>query len=128
MSRAEGIRRLGFKRWYERQLIESHLYFVTWFLCLILICACIEGMSLRGPGWEPALLLALLFGGGAVGLASLRRYSAILQRAEQSRGQSTCSQCGTYARFQVLDALADEQPETWLRVRCGKCGHEWIID
>ena len=29
MTPADGIRRLGFHRWYERQLIESHVYLVT---------------------------------------------------------------------------------------------------
>ena len=35
MSPADGIRKLGFRRWYERQLIESHAYFLTCFLCMI---------------------------------------------------------------------------------------------
>ena len=37
MSPADGIRQLGFRRWYERQLIESHAYFLTCFLCMIMV-------------------------------------------------------------------------------------------
>jgi hypothetical protein len=39
LQSALGIRKLGFERWFERQLIESHVYFVTSFLCLILVLA-----------------------------------------------------------------------------------------
>jgi len=42
---AEGIRKTGFRRWYERQLIESHLYFVTAVLSLIVVGAGLEGFT-----------------------------------------------------------------------------------
>jgi len=35
MNTAESISKFGFKRWYERTLIESHAYLVTCFLGMI---------------------------------------------------------------------------------------------
>lgn len=53
MELAEGIRKIGFARWYERQLMEAHLYLVTAFLCLILLTACASRDSVRAPpGWS----------------------------------------------------------------------------
>ena len=37
MEPADSIRRLGFWRWYERQLIEAHAWFITGFICIVSI-------------------------------------------------------------------------------------------
>jgi len=29
MELSDGIRKIGFRRWYERQLIEGHLYLIS---------------------------------------------------------------------------------------------------
>ena len=138
MSRADGIRKLGFRRWYERRLIEGHAYLVTCFLAMILVAASVETFSLRAPGWQPLIMLALLIGGGLVCAASWRRYHVVLVQAERTGEQSTCSQCHTYGRFQVLEpaprdetrrqAYRPEDPEPTLKVRCRNCGHSWTID
>jgi hypothetical protein len=44
---ADDIRKLGFRRWYERQLLESHACLVTCFLCTILLAVCLEGAMPR---------------------------------------------------------------------------------
>ena len=141
MSRAEGIRKFGFRRWYERQLIEGHAYLVTCFLCMILIAACVEGFSLRAPGWQPLIMLALMLAGGFVCIASWRRYYVVLVRAEHTGEQSTCCECNTYGRFQVLEpapangrsfirhlARSADQTDPRLKVCCRQCGHEWMIE
>jgi hypothetical protein len=52
MEPADSIGRLGFSRWYERRLIEAHAWFVSAFVCVILVAACMEDLSLRGsPTW-----------------------------------------------------------------------------
>jgi hypothetical protein len=132
---ADAIRRLGFKKWYERQLIESHVYLVTCILCLILAVTLLEGFSFRAPGLQPLVGLALIGGGGWVGLFSLRRYGAIMTAAERLSQRSTCGGCGAYATFDILDAggsdaqspAGDATSTTWLRVRCRKCGHGWTM-
>ena len=138
MELADGIRKIGFRRWYERQLIESHLYLLSWFLCLVMVLACLEGFSLRAPGWEPLLRLAAIFGGGAVCIGSLMRYNAMLQVALHAAERSTCGKCAVYGQLEVTGAgllarrvrvgkEAGLRPPA-LAVRCRKCGYEWMIE
>ena len=81
MQTADLIRKRGFKKWYERQLIESHLYLVSCFLCMILVAAGIEEMSFRAPGLKPVMMLVMILAGGAVGLVSWQRYRTIMVAA-----------------------------------------------
>ena len=141
MNRAEGIRKLGFRRWYERQLIEGHAYLVTCFLCVILVAACAKTFSFRAAGWEPLIMLALLMAGGFVCIASWRRYHLVIVRAEFTGEQSTCGECKTYGRFRVTEPApgvpgtynrdfdrGTDQTDSRLKVCCRQCGHEWMIE
>ena len=135
VTRADGIRKLGFRRWYERQLIEAHAYLVTCFLAMILIAACAETFTVRASAWHQLESAALLVGGAIVCIASWRRYHVVLVRAERTGEQSTCTVCHTYGRFNVLEPAAGSRrerrpdgPDPRLRVCCRQCGHEWTID
>jgi len=132
---AEGITKFGFRRWYERQLIEGHVYFVTCFLSMILVAVCLEQIDWRHP-WQELLLLAYVIGGVLLCLLSIRRYNFLLGRAECFGAQSVCGGCATYGVVRVLAASDGRQApgeeafedNAWVRVRCKKCGHEWRID
>ncbi len=129
---ADHIRKRGFKKWYERQLIESHAYLVTCFLCMILVAALLETVNLRAPGLKGLLMLALIAGGGAIGLFSWLRFRAIMVAAERLGGRSVCEQCHAYAKFEIVESGGSRSnPEgvldPWLRVRCRKCGHLWTM-
>lgn len=134
MEPVAAIRKLGFKRWFERQLIESHVYLVTFLLCLVLAIAVFEQLGSRAGGLERALMYAAMIGGGALGMVSLNRYIALLFRALRLAERSTCKNCGAYARFSVLDSArspvgddADGRYGLWLRVKCKTCGQEWTM-
>ena len=133
MSLSEGIRRIGFRRWYERQLIESHLYLVSSFLCMVVVLACFEGFSLRLPAWETIMRLLVMMVGSAVCWWTLRRYLAMLNFAQHAAERSLCGKCGAYSAIELVSTTAhgptveDEGPQT-VGVRCRKCGNEWIID
>jgi hypothetical protein len=140
MEPADSIRKLGFRRWYERQLIEGHVYLVTCVLAMVVIAASLEEFSFRSPGLKPFLLMGLGFGGVVLSLAAFKRYRLIMTRAERYGDRSTCAQCKAYSRFDVIasgtdgavrasDASPDDDapPEAWLRVRCRKCGNEWTM-
>jgi len=129
---ADDIRKRGFKKWYERQLIESHAYLVTCFLCMILVLALLEGVSFRAPGLKPLLMLAVMAGGGLLGLVALRRYKAIMTTAERFSERSVCRECRSYAAFDIVEsggspATPEGEADPWLRVRCRKCGHHWTM-
>lgn len=128
------IRRLGFKRWFERQLIESHVYLVTCFLCLILVLAVFEGLNSNAGALERVGMFALILAAGALGIASWNRYRMILLYALRLSEHSVCEKCRAYARFSVVDSARHDAVETgethgdsWLRVKCQKCGNEWTI-
>ncbi|HEY7674690.1 MAG TPA: hypothetical protein VH867_05635 [Burkholderiales bacterium] len=134
MQPAPGIRKLGFRRWFERQLIESHVYLVTCFLCLILVLAVFEELGSGVAGLERALMFATIIAAGALGLFSWERYRTILFPALRLSERSTCENCGTHARFSVIDSGREGAQETaqdregaWLKVKCAKCGHQWTI-
>lgn len=132
MTPAEGIRKLGFRRWYERELIEGHVYFVTCFLSMIVVAVCLEQIDWRHPTHELATI-AYIVGGVVLCVFSLRRYNLIILRAECFGAQSTCAHCRTYGVLQVLaagsaDDAEDAADSPWLRVRCKRCGHEWRMD
>lgn len=138
MTPAQGIEKLGFRRWYERQLIEGHVYFVTCFLSMIAIAVSLEQIDLQASAAEIMFLLSVLVAGGAVCVGSLRRYNFILVRAECFGSQSSCAECGVYGVLKVVRAGESEErrghglpiraDNPWMRVRCKKCGHEWRIE
>jgi hypothetical protein len=136
MTPAEGIAKLGFRRWYERELIEGHVYFITCVLSLMLIAACLEQIDWRGPLLQLMFMLSALILGAALCIGSLRRYTFLLARAECFGEQSSCDKCSTYGVLKVIDAGVSETrgpvvtaaDNTWIRVQCKRCGHEWRID
>jgi hypothetical protein len=135
MTPAQGIEKLGFRRWYERQLIEGHVHFITCFLCMILIAVALDQIDWHGPVLQQIFVFAALIGSGVLCVTSLRRYSFLLVRAEMLGSQSSCKQCSAYGVLQVLGAGESEvsshvrgTDNSWIWVRCKKCGHDWRMD
>ncbi len=120
MEPADSIRRLGFARWYERRLIEGHAWFVSGFICMIAIAACLEELNFRGSIARLLVYVIVALAAGAIGIYGLVRYQQILAEAERLGEHATCAACGAYARFRLISPSA---------VRCRKCGNEWrLID
>jgi ribosomal protein L40E len=136
MDLAEGIRKKGFRGWYERQLIEAHLFLISGFLCLIMVIASLEEFSLRTPAWETLLRLLAMLAGSALCLWTLKRYLVMLDYAEYAAERSVCEKCAAYGGLDLgrgTPGPAPEQDESGERitdpvsVRCRKCGHQWTI-
>lgn len=136
MDPTSSIRKLGFRRWYERELIKSHAALVTCFLCGLLIAVLMEQVNVREFGWRPLSFAAIIFLAGVLGWASWRSYITILQRAEFYGERSTCPKCAAYGRFNVVDTGLDSIPgraaeavapleAAWMRVQCRMCGTVW---
>jgi hypothetical protein len=136
MDPTSGIRKLGFRKWYERELIKGHAALVTCFLCGLTVAALVEQVKLVDFGVRPMSMLVIVFGAGLLALTSWRSYFTTLQRAERYGASSTCPKCRAYARFKVVAAGADHTAEPddpageeleapWLRVECRKCGTAW---
>lgn len=124
MRLADGIRKHGFRKWYERELLQSHGHLALTFVCTIGIFAAFEGLRGDRSATGQAISVASLLLCAAVGLWALRRYLYLLSHAEGVAHQADCPSCGTYARFKLLQSdLSGEQ----VRVCCAKCSREWII-
>lgn len=131
MSTGQRIQQLGFKRWYERTLLEGHAYLVTSLLGMILAFSGIEVMGSDDGSVLVGLLLGLA--GTGVVLFATPRYLRMLSLAQSLGGRAVCPRCKVYAAFNVLasgpKSADDREPDgtepVWLRVQCRKCAHEW---
>lgn len=127
MSIDDAVRKRGFRRWYERQLVESHAYLVTGVLSLIMMAIALEVIEF-GESFANALLLsAVAAGGGWLAVFAWKQFSRLLLRAEMLASQAVCGGCRTYARFDVVDAhdCSDSLTGRSLVVRCKQCQHQW---
>lgn len=119
----EGVRRFGFRKWYERELLSSHAHLLLAVLCCIALIGLLEAFQDAGPA-DRLLNVLLFLLSGAIGLWSLRRYLYLLMHAEELANQANCPDCGSYARFQVIDENRHNGTAT---VSCRLCRHEWPI-
>ena len=129
------IERHGFKRWYERQLIESHAYLVLGFVALILLLSGMELLSDAQAGIGYLIVLSTAAAGGMLVVVAWRRFGVLLARAEHFGEAATCPQCKAWGKFKVLaqeSSSLDDPPEAgrphWLRVRCTQCETIWKLE
>lgn len=137
MASLDRIGKQGFKRWHERQLIESHAWLVTCFLCIIAVASGIEVFGHPTPDARGVGSL-LIMAGIALGMFSWRRYRNMLAIADCMSARAVCPACHRYSRFRIVDAGPtpmpkgiDFDPETlltraWFRAECG-CGWRWSL-
>jgi hypothetical protein len=124
MSTGERMRQIGFRKWYERQLLRSHAHLVLLVLAMLALLGGFEAYS-RDKPWADQLLIAVcVLASIAISVLALRRYLFLLNHAEWVADQAVCRQCERYARWELL---AEENEGRQLRVRCRHCRHEWFI-
>lgn len=119
------IRRVGFRKWYERELIQCHLHLVLLVLAALALLGSAEAFSIKVPLHEQFVVLLCAAASAAIGLYALRRYLYLLSHAEFVADQAVCRQCEAYGRLDLLDETRDGAR---LRVRCRACQHTWTID
>jgi len=125
MDLAEGIRRRGFRKWYEGQLLQSHLHMLLLLFCTIGLLGAFEVFDrAAAPGTQLSVALSALFCVG-VGVLALRRYLFLLMHAEAAAHQAVCTGCGAYGRLELLPTVAAAKAD--VPVRCKRCGHSWSI-
>ena len=119
----------GFRRWYERQLLESFAYMTTGVLSLVMMTVALEMLEFRSTAAGFLALVSIGMAGGALCLFAWRRFHGLLFRAEYLAERAVCRNCGTYGRITALSVReAQESPlGCSLDVRCRNCGSEWTI-
>ena len=119
---AVGVERVGFRKWYERELLSSHAHMVLTVLCTVGLLGSFEAMRGASEGDRALNLISVVLCAG-IGLWALRRYLFLLTRAEDVANQANCDGCGEYGRFKVVGARADATD-----VCCKRCEHTWTIN
>jgi hypothetical protein len=125
MGLAEGIRKHGFRKWYERELMQSHLHMLLLLLCTIGLLGGFEVFSRKAPLADQLSIVASILACAGIGLWAMRRYLFLLQHAEHVANQAVCAQCKVYGRLDVLHVDIGRQS---VGVRCQRCGHAWPIE
>lgn len=121
---ADGVRRHGFRKWYERELLSSHAHMLLALLCTIALMGILEAFP-GGSLGDKLLDVVLFIVSTGIGLWALRRYLYLLMHAEEVANQANCPQCGTYARF---DVVSEDRRNGDTGVRCRQCAQEWTLE
>ena len=116
------LARMGFRRWYERLLIESHLWLAGCFVCMIVVASGIELMADRHGAGKFLLDVLLILAGVVMAWVSWRRYARTMVAAEAIGGQAVCGHCKHYG-FRLVPS-GHPQSAT---ARCPKCAHQWLL-
>ncbi|RYF14564.1 MAG: hypothetical protein EOO30_17740 [Comamonadaceae bacterium] len=120
---AEHFKRIGFRKWYERQLLSSHAHMVLAFLSVIAVVGAMEAFRTSEGDTQLANVLFVVLC-AAIGAWAMRRYAFLLMRAEQAANQASCPDCGDYGRFHVVGHRPRLQE---IDVRCSRCSRGWIF-
>lgn len=124
MQLVEGIRKHGFRKWYERQLLQSHAHLVLLLVCAVGLLATFGVFSRHQPWFDLVLDIGMVLLFIGVGLWSLRRYLFLLMHAEQVANQAVCGRCKAYGRLSVVEV---DRGGARVTVCCTKCQHRWDI-
>lgn len=128
MSPSDGIRKLGFRRWYERQLVESHLYLVTFVLALVLVATGFELSEFRAGAANFLFDAVVVAGGSLIAWHAWRRYSTLMVSAEAVGHQAVCPGCERYGfTVDAEDSPLARRPNM-LAARCRGCGRRWQVE
>lgn len=129
---AEGIRRLGFRKWYERELLSSHAHMALAVLAAVALLASFEAFD--GASREEKILnTVFVVVSAAVTLWSLQRYTYLLMHAEELANQANCPRCQAYGQLRLSERPArtestDGSAQRLVPVCCKRCGFEWDLD
>jgi hypothetical protein len=119
---AGAIGKLGFRRWYERQLYACHGWLVASLLCAFALLALLEDLSLLELSLQALLVLVAACTAGLLAWYALWRSLSLLLQAQHLSERSTCTRCGTYGHYRLVGAT----PRS-MTVSCRTCDKEWTI-
>lgn len=125
MGLGKGIRKHGFLSWHERLLLVGHGWLVVALIASIAAFASLETLLTSSDTLDRVANLAAFTILAVITVVTLRRFIAMLVRAQRAATQARCPHCETYGRLAVV---AEDPEASWVRVRCRKCGHEWPMD
>ncbi len=123
MEPSDSIGKLGFRKWYERQLIEAHAWLISCVLCIICVAVFAEEISFRLGAMRGLGFVGLIAAAGWVASFAWKRYLLTMTEAERLAACSVCPGCGAYGIFYVSRATRGAAMD----VRCRRCNADWTI-
>ncbi len=126
-SLAAGIQRVGFRKWYERELLSSHAHMALALIAAVAMMASFEAFR-GGSAGEKLTNTAFVLVCGAIALWSMRRYLYLLMHAEEMANQANCAQCQAYGLLK-LQEVEDRRlaAQRLVPVCCKRCGFQWNL-
>jgi hypothetical protein len=122
---ADGIRRFGFRKWYERELLSGHAHMALALLASVALIASFE--AFKGGSWGEKLIdTAFVLVCAAIALWALRRYLYLLMHAEEMANQANCGQCQAYGLLRVPEETRPDSHQM-VPVCCKRCGFRWNL-
>ncbi|HEX4858610.1 MAG TPA: hypothetical protein VFV17_06295 [Usitatibacteraceae bacterium] len=128
---AASIARFGFRKWYERQLIDSHLALISCILTMVLAAASLEAFTFPAPVTTLVTFLMVFCGACYFAWLSWRRYRRVMLMAWRYGEAAVCKNCQTYGRLEVLSSGEREPLDedggggAWMQVACRRCRTQW---
>ncbi len=124
MKLAPGIRKHGYRKWYERELMRSHAHMLLTLFCLLGGLAAFEAATHFRSRIDQLIDYAAAAVCLITGFWATRKYLYLLLHAESVANQADCPSCATYGRFRLegADVLGNQA-----RVCCRNCDHRWTI-
>lgn len=124
----DGIRQLGFRKWYERELLSSHAHMALALVSAVAMMAsfeAFEGASVTDKLVNTGFVVVC----AAISLWSMRRYLYLLMHAEELANQANCTRCQAYGLLKLQEA-APLRPNSrrLVPVCCKRCGFEWSLE
>jgi ABC-type nickel/cobalt efflux system permease component RcnA len=124
MVLSDGIQKLGFRKWYERELLQSHAHMVLLVLCSVGLLGAFEIYDRKLAATQQLNVVVSVLLCVGIGLWSMRVYLRGLMQAEAVANQADCTGCGTYGR---LTLVPHAHTSGGVHVQCKGCGHAWCI-
>jgi len=127
-SLADGIQRVGFRKWYERELLSSHAHMALALIAAVALMASFEAFHGASPG-EKILNTGFVLVCAAITLWAMRRYLYLLMHAEELANQANCGQCQAYGLLKLQEGPdRRQQSQRLVPVCCKRCGFKWELE
>ncbi|HEX5738935.1 MAG TPA: hypothetical protein VFY22_10520 [Hydrogenophaga sp.] len=127
---AQGIQRVGFRKWYERELLSSHAHMALALLATVAMMASFEAFHGASTS-EKFLNTGFVLVCAAIAFWAMRRYFYLLMHAEEMANQANCGQCKAYGLLKLQEGLGQggwPQAQRLVPVCCKRCGFQWNLE
>ncbi len=129
------IGQMGFQKWYEKQLKDSHLWLIAAFVCLLALTISFELFAARERIVTVLVKSIMIVSGATIAWVAFKKYSRSIDLARSVGDITICSPCG-YPSFSIVrreipgvnsmpTRITHDLNQDGLLVSCRRCHHKW---